>query len=75
MSDSWSRYPNGILVGTTHQMGVYEECITVHQPIQGKFCIPHVKLVSASGIDFAVGKPKEPNINDHAWNEILGVNK
>lgn len=39
VSDFWNRYPNGILVGTTHQMGIYEECINVHQPIQGKYCI------------------------------------
>lgn len=73
VSDSWNRYPNGILVGTTHQMGVYEECINVHQPIQGKYCIPSVKLTSISGEDFTIGKPDEPHIYDHAWREILGV--
>ncbi|VVC41806.1 Nose resistant-to-fluoxetine protein, N-terminal,Acyltransferase 3 [Cinara cedri] len=71
MSDSWSRYPNGILVGTTHQMGVYEECVEVHRPVRGKYCIPDVHLGTATGEDF--GKPDgELPGNDHAWREILG---
>lgn len=73
VSDSWSRYPNGLLVGTTHQMGVYEECVEVHQPVQGKYCIPNVKLSTATDEDFRVGKPVEPQSHDHAWREIIGV--
>eukprot|EP00102_Acyrthosiphon_pisum_P018530 XP_016655740.1 PREDICTED: nose resistant to fluoxetine protein 6 [Acyrthosiphon pisum] len=72
MSDSWSRYPNGILVGTSHHMGVYDECVNVHRPVQGKYCIPSVKLGSSNGVDFTVGKPDQPQSNDHAWREILG---
>ncbi|XP_060864362.1 nose resistant to fluoxetine protein 6-like [Metopolophium dirhodum] len=72
MSDSWIRYPNGILVGTSHHMGVYDECVSVHRPIQGKYCIPSVKLGSSNGVDFTVGKPDQPQSNDHAWREILG---
>lgn len=73
VSDSWSRYPNGILVGTTQQMGVYEECVEVHRPVQGKYCIPKVKLSTATDEDFKVGKPDEPQSYDHAWREIIGV--
>lgn len=73
VSESWSPYPNGILVGTTHQMGVYDECINVHQPVQGKYCIPLVTLKSTSGEDFAAGKPDDPQSYDPAWREILGV--
>lgn len=70
MSDSWSRYPSGLLVGTTHQMGVYEECIKVHQPIKGKYCVPSVKISSSTVTDFVSDQPHE---NSHAWHEILGV--
>lgn len=76
VSDSWSRYPNGILVGTTHQMGVYEECVEVHRPVRGKYCIPDVQLESAAtGEDFTVvdGTPDRPLGDEHAWREILGV--
>lgn len=73
VSDSWSRYPNGILEGTSHQMGVYEECIGVQQPVRGKFCVPLVKLKSATDEDFTINKPDEPQMYDPAWREILGV--
>lgn len=72
MSDSWSRYPNGLLVGTSHQMGVYEECVDVHQPVRGMYCVPSVRLETTTGEDFTVGKPYEPQTYDHAWREILG---
>ncbi|XP_022182796.1 nose resistant to fluoxetine protein 6-like isoform X2 [Myzus persicae] len=72
LSDSWSRYPNGVLAGTTHQMGVYDECVSVHQPVRGKYCIPSVKLGPSNGIDFKIGKPDQPQSTDHAWREILG---
>lgn len=73
MSDSWSRYPNGILVGTSHQMGVYEECVKVHKPIRGKYCIPSVKIGSSTGADYTVGKTDQLHSNENAWQEVLGV--
>ncbi|XP_025192359.1 nose resistant to fluoxetine protein 6-like [Melanaphis sacchari] len=72
MSDSWSRYPNGLLVGASHQMGVYEECIKVQQPIKGKYCMPSVKISSSTGTDFAAKIKNQLRENDHAWYEILG---
>ncbi|XP_060865557.1 nose resistant to fluoxetine protein 6-like [Metopolophium dirhodum] len=72
MSDSWSRYPNGILVGTSHQMGVYEECVKVHKPVRGKYCIPSVKIGSSTGADFTAGKTDQLHSNDNAWQEVLG---
>ncbi|KAF0762026.1 nose resistant to fluoxetine protein 6-like, partial [Aphis craccivora] len=72
MSDSWSRYPSGLLVGTTHQMGVYEECIKVHQPVKGKYCVPSVKIGSLTATDFVSGINDQPHGNSHAWHEILG---
>lgn len=54
-------------------MGVYEECVEVHQPVQGKYCIPKVIMKSTTDQNFTVGKPDEPQMNDNAWREILGV--
>jgi hypothetical protein len=54
-------------------MGVYEECVHVHQPVQGKYCLPSVELQTTTGVDYMIGKPLEPNSYDHAWREILGV--
>lgn len=73
VSDSWSRYPNGILVGTSYQMGVYDECIDVHHPVQGKYCLPQITLVSANGENSKVGHYVELQNYDHAWSEILEV--
>lgn len=73
VSDSWSLYPIGILTGTTHQMGVYDECISVQHPVRGKYCIPTVQISSTAGIDFSAGNRDQSGSNDHAWQEILGV--
>lgn len=74
--DSWSRYPNGILSGKTHQMGVYSECIDVHQPMQGQYCMTTTKLKTVDGANPVDLKRKdEMESYDHAWNEILGVSQ
>lgn len=71
--DSWSKYPNGLLAGTSHHMGVYEECISVHGPVQGKYCMTAIKLTAAAGTSFELTKRDKPEDLDHAWNEMLGV--
>lgn len=71
--DSWSRYPIGILAGANYQMGVYEECINVHHPIQGKYCMAAIKLGSVDGNTFELNNKDELESFDQAWNEILGV--
>lgn len=73
MYESWGRYPNGLLTGSTHQMGVYNECIDVHVPVQGKYCVAAVKLGAALNRTFELHKKDEVETYDHAWNEILGV--
>ncbi|XP_022172973.1 nose resistant to fluoxetine protein 6-like isoform X2 [Myzus persicae] len=73
MYDSWSRYPNGILSGRTHQMGVYSECIDVHLPVQGQYCMTSTKLKTADGTKpVDLQKKDEMESYDHAWYEILG---
>lgn len=73
VSDSWSRFPTGLLVSTSHQMGVYDECVEVRRPIQGKYCIPSVKLQTTTDKDFTIGRHDKPETYDPAWREILGV--
>lgn len=73
VSDSWTRYPTGVLVSTPHQMGVYAECVDVHRPIQGMYCLPDVLLKSTTDDDYMAGKPFTPAVNENAWREIFGV--
>lgn len=73
MYDSWSRYPIGILAGSTHQMGVYEECVDVHRPVQGKYCMAAARLGPVADAVFKLNKKDEQENTDNAWNEILGV--
>ncbi|XP_050442145.1 nose resistant to fluoxetine protein 6-like isoform X1 [Adelges cooleyi] len=72
MSDSWVKYPNGLLIGLTHHIGVYDECINVHQPVQGKYCMSNIQLhpVTTGTKKFS----QKPGNNDPAWEEILGFN-
>jgi len=69
--DSWSRYPIGLLAGNTHQMGVYNECVDVHRPVQGKYCVAAVRLDADAS--FKLNNKDDQESFDHAWNEILGV--
>ncbi|XP_050440209.1 nose resistant to fluoxetine protein 6-like [Adelges cooleyi] len=71
MSDSWPRYLNGLLIGNTHHMGVYDECISVHQPIQGKYCMSTIKLQTSTNENFTQYS-KDEYTDDNAWQEILG---
>ncbi|XP_050440159.1 O-acyltransferase like protein-like isoform X1 [Adelges cooleyi] len=72
MSDSWPRYLNGLLIGNTHHMGVYDECISVHQPIQGKYCMSTIELQTSSNENFTQYSKDEYASFDNAWQEILG---
>lgn len=54
-------------------MGVYNECIDVHAPVQGKYCMSAVKLGAVDGRAFDLETKDEMESYDHAWNEILGV--
>ncbi|CAI6366252.1 unnamed protein product [Macrosiphum euphorbiae] len=55
-------------------MGVYSECIDVHQPVQGKYCMTSTKLSTVEGTKPEDLKKKdETETYDHAWNEILGL--
>lgn len=73
MSDSWSRYPNGLLVGTSHQIGVFNECVNVHELVQGMYCITSIRIGAADGVAFELSNRDKAESLDHAWNEILGV--
>ncbi|XP_050440168.1 O-acyltransferase like protein-like isoform X9 [Adelges cooleyi] len=72
MSDSWPRYLNGLLIGNTHHIGVYDECISVHQPIQGKYCMSTIELQTSTNENFTQYSKDEYASFDNAWQEILG---
>ncbi|XP_050442482.1 nose resistant to fluoxetine protein 6-like [Adelges cooleyi] len=72
MSDSWPRYLNGLLIGSSVHMGVYDECVSVHSPVQGKYCISQINIQTTSGEDFTAYSKDAYESHDHAWQEILG---
>ncbi|XP_050440173.1 O-acyltransferase like protein-like [Adelges cooleyi] len=53
-------------------MGVYDECISVHQPIQGKYCMSTIELQTSSNENFTQYSKDEYASFDNAWQEILG---
>ncbi|XP_050442512.1 nose resistant to fluoxetine protein 6-like [Adelges cooleyi] len=72
MSDSWPRYLNGLLAGSTYHMGVYDECVSVHHPIQGKYCTAYLYLRTASNQSFANYNKNAYGSTENAWQESLG---
>ncbi|XP_050440201.1 nose resistant to fluoxetine protein 6-like isoform X1 [Adelges cooleyi] len=72
MADSWPRYLNGLLIGNTHHIGVYDECISVHQPIQGKYCLSNIELRTSTDQNFTQYSKDKYTSFDNAWQEILG---
>ncbi|KAL4143203.1 hypothetical protein QTP88_005561 [Uroleucon formosanum] len=47
--DFWSRYLNDLLSGRMHHIGVYSECIDVHLPVQGQYCMTSTQLNTDEG--------------------------
>ncbi|CAH1712092.1 nose resistant to fluoxetine protein 6-like isoform X1 [Aphis gossypii] len=74
MSESWNRYPVGILTGNKYQMGVYDECVDVHRPIRGQYCLSEIKLLPLTGKDYSFNRTENLDDfgNNHAWKTILG---
>lgn len=76
VAESWNRYPIGILAGNKYHLGIYDECVDVHYPIRGQYCLSEVKIIPSSGNNYSF--PRQENLddfgNDHAWHTILGVN-
>lgn len=55
---------------------MYNECIDVHIPVQGQYCMTNIKLKTVDGTKLVDLKKKDDMESyDHAWNEILGVNQ
>lgn len=71
--DSWSQHPKGILVGAMNQLGMYEECLNVHSPVQGQYCLAAIELDKVGRNPFDPKGNDELQSFDNAWNEILEV--
>jgi hypothetical protein len=75
--ESWNRYPVGILVGNTYQMGDYDECVElgVRYPVKGQYCLAEIKLIPPTGRNYSFKRTEDLDdfgIN-HAWKTVLGV--
>lgn len=75
MSESWNRYPVGLLAGNRYQMGVYDECVDVHHPIKGQYCLSEIKLFPTEGKNYGFNRTENLDDfgNDHGWKTVLGV--
>ncbi|VVC42242.1 Nose resistant-to-fluoxetine protein, N-terminal,Acyltransferase 3 [Cinara cedri] len=73
MAESWSRYPHGILAGNKYHLGVYDECVDVHYPIIGQYCLSEIKLISlqTAGKLYENNRTQDPKSFDHAWRTVL----
>ncbi|XP_050521582.1 nose resistant to fluoxetine protein 6-like [Daktulosphaira vitifoliae] len=73
MSDSWYKYPSGVLSGSIYQMGVYDECVDVQYPVQGQYCITDIQLNSTlTNKNYKFIEPEKINTWDNSWHKILG---
>lgn len=62
--DSATKFPNGVLVGSTYDLGNFDECLQVDvnvakQNIKGKYCLASIK--------FAPMVERTPNMNVNPW--------
>lgn len=76
MGESWNRYPIGILAGNTYHMGIYDECVNVHYPVKGQYCLSEIHLNPPKGKNYSFYNETvnldDDVINNHAWKTILG---
>ncbi|KAL5241660.1 hypothetical protein ACI65C_009070 [Semiaphis heraclei] len=74
MSESWDRYPVGLLAGNTYQMGVYDECVDIRYPVKGQYCLSEIKLIPPAGRDYRFKRTEDLDDfgHNHAWKTVLG---
>lgn len=80
MFDSFPKFPTGILYGNYYQLGNFDECVNVIQPlsqvstnntpIQGQYCLADVKLIrnQPSSVVNPVNHKKKYS---QYWNKLL----
>lgn len=75
VAESWEHHPIGILEGNKYHFGIYDECVNVHYPIKGKYCLSEIKLTSLSKKYYSYNRTEDLDNfeNNHAWHTILGV--
>lgn len=75
MSESWNRYPIGILSGNKYHMGLYDECVDVRHPVVGQYCLSEIKLMPSTGKDYSFNRTEDLDDfgNTNAWKTVLGV--
>lgn len=75
VAESWDRRPIGILAGHRYHLGIYDECVGIHFPIKGQYCISELKVITATEKDYSFNRTNDLDDfgNNHAWNTVLGV--
>ncbi|VVC42233.1 Nose resistant-to-fluoxetine protein, N-terminal,Acyltransferase 3 [Cinara cedri] len=74
MAESWDHYPIGILGGNRYHLGIYDECVDLHHPIRGQYCLSEIKLTTMTEKDYSFNRTDDLNNfgNNNTWNIILG---
>jgi hypothetical protein len=76
VGESWNRYPVGVLSGNKYHFGIYDECVNVHYPVRGQYCLTEIHLIPEKGKNYSFNSGTENinnRFNNHAWKTILGV--
>ncbi|XP_050052902.1 nose resistant to fluoxetine protein 6-like isoform X1 [Aphis gossypii] len=74
MSESWNRYPIGLLAGNRYDMGIYDECVDVRHPVIGQYCLSDIKLKQLVAKDYSFNRTEDLDDfgNKNAWKTVLG---
>ncbi|CAH1712056.1 unnamed protein product [Aphis gossypii] len=74
MSESWNRYPIGLLAGNRYDMGIYDECVDVGYPVIGQYCLSDIKLKPLAAKDYSFNRTLDLDDfgNKNAWKTVLG---
>lgn len=56
-------------------MGDYDECVDLHYPVKGQYCLSEIKLIPPADRNYSFERTEDLDDfgNNHAWKTVLGV--
>jgi len=78
--DSSTKFPNGVLVGSTFDLGNFDECVNVdvsleaHGRIQGQYCLASIKFDRGHTVMEEEEEESAWGFNTSAWHRIQVIN-
>lgn len=76
MFDSSTKFPNGLLYGSSFDLGNFDECLQVktkinNEEVTGKYCLPSLEVLRTESKD----KVKNDEIEEENFWEYISVSK